>query len=146
MIYSVHDPYTGQFRYFEAGPEVAINNDLPTPQFDAAIRTKIGVPASEAARPLPSGARQVGTGALPVGSMSSGRAGLWQGTAKGSGIPSGLGAFQPNLQGFGVMTLLVGAGASVVLGATKGEKGWPLLALGGTLLLGAMFASGGSGS
>lgn len=89
MLYSVHNPVTGAFDYFEAQPDVPINDDLPTPRWGSDVRTRLGVPSSKAARPLPPSARPVGSGALPVGLMSSGQTGLWTGTEKG--IPSGLG-------------------------------------------------------
>jgi hypothetical protein len=87
VIYSVHNPVSGAFDYFEGGPATPINDDLPTPQFKGAGR--IGVAASSAARPLPPGSRKVGSGALPVGCISSGKPGLWKGTSKG-GAPSGI--------------------------------------------------------
>jgi hypothetical protein len=92
MIYSVHNPYTGVFDYFEAGPDTAINDDLPTPRFSSDITTPVGVPASFAGRPLPPSARQTGSGVLPVGSISNGQQGLWTGSQK-SMIPSGLGVW-----------------------------------------------------
>ena len=91
MRYSVHNPVTGAFEYFEGGPGVAINDDLPTPKYDASVRTKIGIPSSVAGRPLPPNARRVGSGKLPVGLISTGRVGVWSGTKKGS-VPSGIGA------------------------------------------------------
>lgn len=92
MIYSVHNPVSGVFEYFEAQPDVAINDDLPTPRWGSDVKTKLGVPSSLAARPLPPGARPRGSGMQPVGLMSTGREGLWVGTKKGS-LPSGLGLF-----------------------------------------------------
>lgn len=141
MIYSVHDPVNGGFRYFEGGADVAINDDLPTPRYDASVRTPIGIPASLAARPLPPDARPTGSGALPVGSMSTGQPGLWKGTSKGT-VPSGLGAVSLTPSGLLPIAFLVGAGASVSWGATRHEKGWPFLAAGAALLLGAVWASG----
>lgn len=138
MIYSVHDPVSGRFRYFEGGKDVAINDDLPTPRWDSSVRTKIGIPASMAARPLPPGSVQVGEGELPVGMMSSGRPGEWSGTAKGL-LPSGLGAFD-SIRPVPV-ALLLGAGASVLYGAAKREDGWPFLGLGAALLMGALVVS-----
>lgn len=137
MIYSVHDPYTGQFKYFEAKPDVAINDDLPTPRWGADVRTKIGIPASMAARPLPPGAKAVGAGALPIGLMSNGLMGSWQGTQKGV-LPSGLGAFDGTASSALPAALLVGAGASAMYGWTKQESGWPFLGLGALFLIGAI--------
>lgn len=59
LIYSRWRPDVGGFEYFEAPETHNINDDLPTPELLAA---KIGVPSMEAGRPLPSGARRVGTG------------------------------------------------------------------------------------
>ena len=86
MIYSVHNPVTGLFDYFEGGPDTPLNDDLPTPQLP---RNRNGVAASAAGRPLPPGVRSAGSGVLPVGSISSGESGLWTGSGK-TGMPSGL--------------------------------------------------------
>lgn len=93
MIYSVHNPVSGAFEYFEAAPDVAINDDLPTPRWGKDVKTKLGVPSSLAARPLPPGAQPRGSGSQPKGLMSSGQEGQWVGTKKGS-LPSGLGLFE----------------------------------------------------
>lgn len=61
MIYSCFDPARGSYRYFEDSSTLPINADLPVPRFPAPAG-KVGVPASEAGRPLPAGAKQVGTG------------------------------------------------------------------------------------
>jgi hypothetical protein len=88
LIYSVHNPVSGLFDYYEGGPDTPINDDLPTPRLKGG---PIGIAASEAARPLPPGSRRVGQGVLPVGSVSSGKTGLWRGNKKGS-LPSGMGS------------------------------------------------------
>ena len=120
MIYSVHNPLNGGFIYYEAAPDVPLNDDLPTPRWGGGVRTKIGIAASVAARPLPPGASQVGSGTQPVGLISSGQAGLWTGTSKG-GIPSGLGSFS---SGGSVlpMTLSAGAGAAAIYAVVKPGK------------------------
>jgi hypothetical protein len=141
MIYSVHDPYTGQFRYFEGGENVAINDDLPTPRWGKSVRTKLGIPASAAGRPLPVAAVPVGQGALPVGLMSTGQQGEWRGTQKGA-LPSGLGAVDFSVQGMMPVALLLGAGASALYGWTKRDEGWPFLGLGALMLVGAMAVGG----
>lgn len=144
VIYSVHDPYNGGFAYFKGGPEVAINDDLPTPSYDASIRTSIGIPASFAARPLPAGSVQVGTGALPVGSMSTGQKGMWRATGK-KGIPSGLGALDLSAAKLLPISFLVAAGTSVTYGMSKGQKAWPYLGVSGLCLIAAVWASGRTG-
>lgn len=141
VIYSVHDPYNGGFAYFEGGPEVAINDDLPTPTYDSSLRTSIGIPASFAARPLPAGVKQIGTGALPVGSMSNGQTGMWRGTAKGK-IPSGLGTMDMSAGKLLPIGLLLASGASITYGVKQGEKSWPYLGLSGLCLIAAIWASG----
>ena len=111
MIYSVHNPVRGGFDYFEAQPDVPLNDDLPTPRWGSDVKTKLGVPASLAARPLPPGAAPAGQGALPVGLISTGEQGQWVGTKKGA-LPSGLGEF---VAGGGLGTLVFGASAVIFL-------------------------------
>lgn len=92
MKYSVHNPMRGGFDYYE-GPDVTpINDDQPTPVFGASIRTKLGIPASLAGRPLPPDAVLRGHGATAHGAVSSGTRGTWGSTATRSGRnPSGIG-------------------------------------------------------
>ena len=92
MIYSVHNPVTGAFEYWQGPPDIPINNDLPTPRWNQTIATKLGIPASLAARPLPAGSVRAGAGTLPKGMISSGTRGEWVGTKKGQ-LPSGMGSF-----------------------------------------------------
>jgi hypothetical protein len=87
MKFSVHNKLKGGFDYYEAADTVPVNDDHPSPRL-ASHRTKMGVPATLAGRPLPKGARASGHGQYPVGSVSSGKPGSWLG---GSGLPSGLG-------------------------------------------------------
>lgn len=65
MIYSEWKPDTGGYDYYETTGTQNINDDLPTPDLPAA--TKIGVPSIEAGRPIPAGARLVGSGDVAVG-------------------------------------------------------------------------------
>ena len=139
MIYSVHDPQSGQFAYFEGGPDVAINDDLPTPRWPSDIRTKLGVPSILASRPLPPDARQTGAGALPVGLLSTGMPGVWQGTQKGS-IPSGMGLGSDASVGSVVPVLLLGAAAVTFVSARY--FGWPLLVIGAGLVAAAIVEQG----
>ena len=117
MIYSVHNPVSGAFEYFEAPPDVAINDDLPTPRWGRDVKTKLGVPSSMAGRPLPAGAQPRGSGPQPVGLMSSGQQGLWVGTKKGS-LPSGLGLFDA---GSRWPVMFAGAAVAVFLGMVAWE-------------------------
>ncbi len=61
MLYSCFNPTTGLYAYFETPEGIAVNSDLPTPRLPA-VTGKIGVPAIEAGRPMPSGAKPVGQG------------------------------------------------------------------------------------
>jgi len=92
MIYSVYDDHNGGFVYYEAGGP-AINADFQTPSF--AAQSPLGVPSVEASRPLPGGARQVGRGTVPKGTIARrGGGGAWggAGSALARGVdPSGLG-------------------------------------------------------
>jgi hypothetical protein len=60
MIYSRFNDQTAVYEVFEDSSTHALNGDLPVPQLGA-MAGKIGVPATEAGRPLPTGARRVGT-------------------------------------------------------------------------------------
>lgn len=60
MFYSCFDPKTGLYDYFVDDKNHPINGDLPIPQFP--VTTKIGVPAIEAGRKMPSGAKPAGRG------------------------------------------------------------------------------------
>lgn len=63
MIYSCFDQTSGLYRYFEDGAQVPINGDLPVPSWlKGRVANGIGVPTSEAGRPLPSSAKPAGSG------------------------------------------------------------------------------------
>jgi len=62
MIYSCFDQKSGHYRYFEGPEQIPINGDLPVPNYLKGRATKLGVPALEAGRPLPSQAKAVGQG------------------------------------------------------------------------------------
>jgi len=140
VIYSVHNPFTGKFSYYEAKPDVAINDDLPTPRWGSDVTTKIGVPATLAARPLPSGAVPAGEGDLPVGLISSGEAGQWVGTKKGA-LPSGLGAIDTASKALPLF-FIAGAGVSLIFAMKRQQGGWPFLGAAAAMLIGAVWASG----
>jgi hypothetical protein len=61
MIYSCFVPERGTYDYYENSLQMQLNADLPVPRLppDAG---KIGVPAIDAGRPLPSDARKTGEG------------------------------------------------------------------------------------
>jgi hypothetical protein len=61
MIYSCFDAKSGFYDYFETDEQIAVNADLPVPSFPAPVNG-IGVASIEAARPIPSDARRVGSG------------------------------------------------------------------------------------
>lgn len=63
MIYSCFNENLGLYEYFEDARGHALNGDLPTPtHLGGKVAGKIGVPAREAGRPLPSSAKRVGKG------------------------------------------------------------------------------------
>lgn len=107
MLYSVHNPVAGGFDYYQAPDQVPLNDDLPTPQYGASITTAIGVPATEAARPLPQGSVKIGSGQFPKGSMSSGHPGVWFGNKK-IDLPSGMGdvSTEPSKLAMGAVFIL----------------------------------------
>jgi hypothetical protein len=61
MIYSCFDQNKGLYDYFQDTEMRPINGDLPIPKFPSSTG-RIGVPAIEAGRPLPSGAKPAGSG------------------------------------------------------------------------------------
>lgn len=71
MIYSCFDQKSGHYRYFEGPEQIPINGDLPVPNYLKGRATKLGVPALEAGRPLPSHAKPVGTGLQARGMIVS---------------------------------------------------------------------------
>lgn len=125
MKLSVHNPIRGGFDYYEAPDTVPINDDHATPELSK-FRTKIGVPATLAGRPLPKIARKVGHGDVPVGSVSSGNVGSWS-SKLAAAIPSGigLGLFEgipcPNGQEGALLGAVVGT--VVHMGSGKNDKG-----------------------
>lgn len=62
MIYSCFDQPSGLYRYFEDNRQIPVNGDLPVPSYLSSRATKLGVPSMEAGRPLPSAAREIGSG------------------------------------------------------------------------------------
>jgi hypothetical protein len=65
MIFSVWQP-DGGYEYFESNQRHGIGDDLPDPVMPAPTN-KIGVPAQDIGRPVPTGANFVGKGATPRG-------------------------------------------------------------------------------
>lgn len=61
MFYSCFNAHKGMYDYFEDATTIPVNADLPVPTLPSSAG-KIGVPAFQAARPLPEGARPAGTG------------------------------------------------------------------------------------
>lgn len=61
MLYSVFDPQRGLYSYYEGPAHPPINGDLPVPSLPDGIHG-IGVPSVDAGRPLPAGAKLVGSG------------------------------------------------------------------------------------
>jgi hypothetical protein len=66
MIYSCFNEQTGLYEYLEDDATQRMNGDLPIPSFPMTAG-EIGVPAREAGRPAPIGARKVGQGLEPRG-------------------------------------------------------------------------------
>lgn len=81
MMYSCFDQNSGLYRYFQDDKQIPVNGDLPVPNYLKSRATKLGVPALEAGRPLPSDARPVGRGVPARGMVVSCNA---QGAALGA--------------------------------------------------------------
>lgn len=65
MIYSKWRPDRGGYDYFQAAERRGLGDDLPTPRLRPV--GPIGVPSTSAGRPIPSGARRTGSGAIARG-------------------------------------------------------------------------------
>lgn len=115
MIYSCFDQNSGLYDYFEDSSQRPINADLPVPRFPSMVG-KIGVPAREAGRPLPSGARPAGRGWHARGMIVQCRGGLGL-----SGLPAPVSSF---ISSGGLVA--AGAGVGAVLGLKKGGLGQAL--------------------
>jgi hypothetical protein len=61
MLYSCFDAKSGLYDYYADRREIAINADMPVPSLPAPAG-KVGVPAIDAGRPLPSDAKHIGRG------------------------------------------------------------------------------------
>jgi len=126
MIYSCFDQPSGLYRYFENSHQIPVNGDLPVPTYLSSRATKLGVPSMEAGRPLPSDARQIGTGLQARGMIVS------CGQRSASSV-SGLGALSLDSQQ--VLIGLAVAGTAALLwwsdqkfaGAILGTVGAPMV-------------------
>lgn len=61
MIYSCFNPPLGLYEYFEDDRQHPTNGDLPVPKLPKQTG-RVGVPAMDAGRPLPTDAKRMGTG------------------------------------------------------------------------------------
>ncbi len=61
MIHSCFDPKTGLYDYYQSSLQIPYNADLPVPKLPS-MAGNVGVPAMEAGRPMPSGAKHIGRG------------------------------------------------------------------------------------
>lgn len=64
MIYSRWRPDTGGYDYFESSERYGMGDDLPTPRL---FPGKLGVASTSAGRPIPTGARRIGSGPTAKG-------------------------------------------------------------------------------
>lgn len=62
MIYSCFNERAGHYEYFQDDRAHAVNGDLPIPILQGLQAGQVGVPARDAGRALPAGAKRVGTG------------------------------------------------------------------------------------
>lgn len=123
-LYSCFRP-DGSYQYYETQDVLPINADLPVPSFP--VTTQIGVPSIDAARPMPPGAKFVGTG--------------WQarGTIVRCPESFGLGVIEFSGGAQVVMMTLLAAGAGFGVAEVLGKNGKLGAALGAAAgLLGAI--------
>lgn len=67
MRYSKWLPDRGGYAYYESSQRLGLGDDLPVPRLSQS--SPIGVASTEIGRPLPLGAKLVGYGPLPQGSI-----------------------------------------------------------------------------
>lgn len=67
MIYSCFNEQLGLYEYFESTERHAVNGDLPVPELNGLMAGRVGVPARDAGRTMPSSAKRVGTGLMARG-------------------------------------------------------------------------------
>ena len=86
MIYSRWRPDTGGYDYFETAERYGLADDLPAPSIGG--MSPIGISSLKCGRPIPTGARSVGSGRFAKGVIAPvSRAGL-SGTLAGFGSPT----------------------------------------------------------
>lgn len=112
MRYSRFDETSGLYDVFEDGRGGALNADLPLPRLGS-VQNGIGVPARSSGRPLPSGAKLVGSSWQPQGLIVASKALGAVGQAD-----SGGGSCMLRLLGY--MSLM--AGACYLAGRYSGAK------------------------
>jgi hypothetical protein len=111
MILSVRNKYQGGFDYYRMPDTVPINDDFPV-HASSVAKTRVGIPASLAARTLPNGAVRIGHGQFPKGSICSSRRGNWKYGGFTSKLVSGLSGVETQRTA-GIGLILAGA---IVLG------------------------------
>ena len=117
MIYSCFNERAGHYEYFEDDRGQAINGDLPVPTLQGKMAGKVGVPARDAGRSLPSDAKRIGTGWAAQGMIVQcqpksmrGLAGLAGGTdATNLGLRMGVIVIGGGLAVYGLFRLYVDA-------------------------------------
>lgn len=116
MIYSCFNEKAGHYEYFEDDRALAVNGDFPVPQLQRLQAGRVGVPARDAGRVLPSGAKRAGTGWQARGVIVQCKPQAMRGL-------SGLGAHDTGTLAY--LTIGVWAGVGGVSGAAAaylGEK------------------------
>jgi hypothetical protein len=109
--YSVFNPFKGNFDYYISTKSIAFNDEYPTPNYKN--ETRAGIAALEAGRPLPYDAKLIGSGQMPIGSISSGVRGEWKKTNSSSNS-DGIGMGNFKVEKYGPI-LPFGAGVFLVL-------------------------------
>jgi hypothetical protein len=62
MIYSCFNEKAGHYEYFSDDRALPVNGDFPVPQLQKLQAGRVGVPARDAGRSLPKGAKRAGVG------------------------------------------------------------------------------------
>jgi hypothetical protein len=112
MRYSKFSPELGLYELFEDQHRHPINADLPTPRLMGRVGN-IGVPAGSTGRPLPKGAKRIGTSWRPEGQIVSGSA------------ATGVGELGATIRSHPILALVGGALVAFALTAWWVRRGSP---------------------
>jgi hypothetical protein len=90
MTYSVWDPISGTYQYYQTPQDGKLEHDVPKARH-LSTSSKVGITPEQAAWPLPANAKRIGTGKTAKGMIAQKPGGLAMGDTLIGGI--GVGTF-----------------------------------------------------